>query len=281
MTRAPNALQCHRNCPWRIDLADQIDIADVDTKFQRRGCDQHANLAVLQFAFRGQTHLAGQATVVGSDQLFADALAQSQGNAFRQPPRVDEHQRRAMLQCQRCNAVINLTPHLVAGDGTQFRRRHLNRQVELATMPNVHHRWRGPSRSCQEVRHQLNRLLRCRQPNARRTSRQQVKPLQRQRKVRTAFVVSDSVNLVDDHRAHIAQDRAALLGGEQDIERLRCGDQDMWRPLQHGAPLLREGIAGAHGSADLRHQNPALCCQSKNLAQRPFEVFLDVVSQGL
>ena len=186
-----------------------------------------------------------------------------------------------MLLRQRRDAVVDLAPHLIAGDRSKFGRRNLHREVELAAMPDIHHGRCRPVRASQKMRHQLNRLLRRRQSDARRLTSQQVKALQRQGKMRAALVVGHGVNFVHDHRLHIAQDRPALVGRKQDVERLRRGHQDVRRTLQHVAPLFRQRVAGAHGGADFRHQHSALCGQRENFAQRSFEVLLDVIAQGL
>ena len=120
MTGAAHALQRHGNRARRVDLADQIDGADIDAQLQRRRRHQQANLAVLQLALGVQAQLARQAAVMRRDQFFADALAQVQRHALGQPPRVDEDQRGAMLQRQLGEAVVDLAPHFVAGDGAKF-----------------------------------------------------------------------------------------------------------------------------------------------------------------
>ena len=56
--------------------------------------------------------------------------------------------------------------------------------------------------------------------------------------MRAALVVGDSVDLVDDHRLNMAQDGTAAIGGQQDVKRLRRGDQNVRRTLQHRAPLF-------------------------------------------
>ena len=209
MTGAADALQRHRNRARRIDLANQVDVADIDSEFQRSRRHQQANFAVLQLALGGEAQLARQAAVMRRDQFFANALAQMQRHALRQPPRVDEDQRRAMLQCQFRDAVVDLAPHLVAGDRAKLRRRDLHRQVELAAMADVDHGWGRASRAGQKMRDLLNRLLRGRQSDARRPVRQQVEALQREREVRAALVVGDGVDFVHDDGLDIAQDGAA------------------------------------------------------------------------
>jgi hypothetical protein len=54
---AAHALQSNCNRARRVDLADQIDGADVDAQFERRRRNQQANLAVLQLALGGSLSL--------------------------------------------------------------------------------------------------------------------------------------------------------------------------------------------------------------------------------
>src|SRR5215470_2689441 len=98
--------------------------------------------------------------------------------------------------------------------------------------------------------------------------------------MRATLVVGYGVNFVHDHSFYIAQDLPAALGGEQDVERLGGGDQDVRRAFEHGPALLHEGVAGADGGTDLRHEQPALAGELKNFRQRAFEIFLDVVTKG-
>ncbi len=99
--------------------------------------------------------------------------------------------------------------------------------------------------------------------------------------MRPAFVVGHGMNLVDDHCLHVAQNRAALAGSQQNVKRLRCRDQDMRRPLQHGPPLGRERVTRAHGGANLGHQQAALAGHGEDFPQRHFKILLDVVAQSL
>ena len=128
----------------------------------------------------------------------------------------------------------------------------------------------------------LNWLLRCRQPNAHRSFvTQRIQPLQRQGQMHTALVIRHGMNLVYDHGLDIAQDRAALVGSQQNVERFGSRNQNVRRPLQHGPPLVRERVAGADRRANFRHQQPALPRQSEDLSQRHFKILLDVVAQRL
>ena len=74
---------------------------------------------------------------MGGDLVFAEALAKMHGDAFSQCARVDEHQRGAVLQCEFGEAVVDLAPHFVGGDGTQFGARDFDGEIELAAMADV------------------------------------------------------------------------------------------------------------------------------------------------
>ena len=77
-----------------------------------------------------------------------------------------------------------------------------------------------------------------------------------QQQMRAALVAGDGVDFVDDYGLDIAQDcLRLLLGGEQDVQRLGCRYQDVRRTAQHALAIERQGVAGAHGGANLRHQD--------------------------
>ncbi len=97
VTGAAHALQCDSDGARRVDLADEVDGANVDAKLKRCGCDQQANLAVLELALGVEAQLAREAAVMGGDLVFSDALAKMHGDAFSQCARVDKHQGGAML----------------------------------------------------------------------------------------------------------------------------------------------------------------------------------------
>ena len=97
----------------------------------------------------------------------------------------------------------------------------------------------------------------------------------------TALVVGHGVDFIHDNRFDVAQDGAASLGREQDVERFGRGDENMRRPHQHIPPFVHQGVAGAHTHANFGHQQAALGSFAKNFAQRDFEIFLDIVAQRL
>ncbi len=59
--------------------------------------------------------------------VLAQPLGQMMRDALGQPARVDEDQRGAMLADQLGDAVVDLVPHLVAGDRRPVRRAELRR----------------------------------------------------------------------------------------------------------------------------------------------------------
>ena len=99
--------------------------------------------------------------------------------------------------------------------------------------------------------------------------------------MRATLVVGHRMDFVDDHGLDIAQNRPALIRSKQNVERLRRGHQNVRRPLQHGAPLVHQRVAGAHRSANFRHEQAALARHGKDFPQRHFQIFLDVVAQRL
>jgi hypothetical protein len=68
--------------------------------------------------------------------------------------------------------------------------------------------------------------------------------------VRAALVVGDGVDLVDDDGADVAEVLARFGRGEQEVEGLGRGDEDVGRVAQHARALAGEGVAGADAGAD-------------------------------
>ncbi len=71
-----------------------------------------------------------------------------------------------------------------------------------------------------------------------------------------------------------------LAGGEEDVEGLGRGDEDVRRVAEHGGTLFGESVAGADGGADLGGEVAALQGELLDLGQGGVEVFLDVVGEG-
>ena len=78
-----------------------------------------------------------------------------------------------------------------------------------------------------------------------------VEAFEREGEVGAALVVGDGVDLVDDDGADAGEVLAGLAGGEQDVEGLGRGDEDVGRMLEHRRAVFGERVAGADAGADL------------------------------
>ena len=95
-----------------------------------------------------------------------------------------------------------------------------------------------------------------------------------------ALVISYCMDFIYDNGFHIPQNRAAALGREQDVKRLRRGYENMRRPLEHRTPLVHERVAGTNRSANLRHKQPALAGHLQDFPERPLKVLVNIVSES-
>ena len=82
----------------RAELAHELDVADVDAELERCRRDERLELAVLQPLLGRQPPLLRHAAVVRHHVLGAQQLGQVPRHALGHPPRVDEHERGAMLR---------------------------------------------------------------------------------------------------------------------------------------------------------------------------------------
>ncbi len=95
-----------------------------------------------------------------------------------------------------------------------------------------------------------------------------VETLEREGEVGAAFVVGYGVDFVDDDGADAAEVFPALAGGEEDVEGLGCGDEDVRWIAEHGGTLFGESVAGADCGADLGTEVAALHGELLDLGQR-------------
>ena len=99
--------------------------------------------------------------------------------------------------------------------------------------------------------------------------------------VAAALVAHEGVQLIDDDGAHVAEQRAAALGREHQVERLRRRDEDVRRVAEDGRACGLRGVAGAQRGADLRRRDAHLARDVADASERRFEVALDVAAQRL
>ena len=288
MARAAHPLQQHPDGAGRPNLANEVDHANVDTQLQRRRGHADFHLPGFQLLLGGQPGRAGEAAVVGDHQLLTQAFRKLMRDPLYQPPRVHEHQGRAVLHRQPGHGVQRLPPNLVAGDGAQFLLRKLQGQVDFPRMAGVHDGAVGHAAGAdavaahQETPDLLDGALRGREPDSHhRLLGEGAQPFHRQRQVGAAFVVGNGVNFVENEGMHPAEALAPAPGSEQDVERLRRGDEDVGRALGHALPLGSGGVASAHGGADFGQGRALARRQRGYLLQGGCQVLLDVVGEGL
>ena len=94
-----------------------------------------------------------------------------------------------------------------------------------------------------------------------------------------AFVIGNGMDLVDDDGLDRAKVLPALGCSQQDVERLRRSDEDVWRPFEHGPALCGQGIAGAHRGTDGWAQVAACQGQFLDLPQWHLQVLLHIVAE--
>ena len=82
MAGAADALQQRGDAVRRADLADEIDVADVDAELERRRGDERLQLPGLQPRLGVEPLLLRQAAVMRGDGVLAEALAQMPRDAL-------------------------------------------------------------------------------------------------------------------------------------------------------------------------------------------------------
>jgi len=279
---APHALQQRRDAVRRGDLADEIDVADVDPELEGGGRDQHPQPALAQLRLRVQAHLLGEAAVVGGDVRGAEPLRELVRHALGKPPRVDENQRGPVRLDQPDQASVGLLPHF--GRHHRFERRpgHLDAKIDVAPVAVIHDGASGIPRTDEEARDFLDRLLRRRKPDALQAPAAHViEPLERQREMRAAARFDHRVDLVDDDRARASQHLARALRGEEEIQRLGRRYQDVRGRAQHRRALGLRRIAASHRGGDVHGRVSRFFGNAPHLAARRGEVLVNVRRQRL
>ena len=76
MAGAANALQKARDRAGRAELADEVDVADIDAEFERGGGDQGLELAVLEPLLGIEPLLLGEAAVMRRHVLLSEQVGE-------------------------------------------------------------------------------------------------------------------------------------------------------------------------------------------------------------
>ena len=141
----PDALQEGRDRARRAELADQVDVADVDAQLQRGGGDQRLQLAALQPLF-GVPGAAPWPGCRGARRRRPRRGVRTAARAARSAMR-RVLTNTSVVRCSRPvrRAVRKPASRLVGHHRLQRRRRHFQRQVALAGVADVDDgavRWR-------------------------------------------------------------------------------------------------------------------------------------------
>ena len=268
---ASDALHARCDRGRRLDLDDQIDRPHVDAELERARGDQRADAAGLEIVLDAQPLLASNRAVVRVRDLLLRQLVERRRDALGQAAAVHEDQRRAMLADQlkepRMDRWPDRGPAIRPGDRSraEFKRlsqsrhvlhRHLDLELEPLAVAGVDDRDRSRAvirEAAEESRDLVERPLRRGQADAlqpglplltQTREREALEALEREGEMRAALCGDHRVDLVDDHRLDILQCRAGR-GRQHQVERLRCGDEDVRRRLCEPHAVLRRRVAGA------------------------------------
>src|SRR5581483_6582635 len=137
MPRTARTLQERRDRTRRRELADEVDVADVDAELERRRGHERPQLAALQALLGREALLAREAAVVRGHGVLAEQLAQVPRRTFGHAPRIDEDERRAMLLDELGETRVYLRPGVARHHGFERRRRQLDRQIALAGIAEI------------------------------------------------------------------------------------------------------------------------------------------------
>ncbi len=134
---AADALQEGRDRTRRGNLADQVDVTDIDAEFERRGCDQRLQFAALEALLGSEALLAREAAVVRGHRVLAEQFGQMPRQPFGHTSRVDENESRAMRLDQFGKTRVDQLPDIAGHHCRQRRGRQFERKVARARVADV------------------------------------------------------------------------------------------------------------------------------------------------
>ena len=100
-----------------VDLADEVDVADVDAELKGGGGDEDFDFAGFEALLGVEAEGAGEGAVVSGDMLDAETLGELECNFFYEAAGVDEDERAAMMVGEGGELVEDFGPHGGGGDG--------------------------------------------------------------------------------------------------------------------------------------------------------------------
>ena len=181
MPRAADALQECCDGARRAELADEIDLTDVDAELEGCRGNEGSEFAALEALFRVETLFLGEAAVVRSDLVVPEAFGNVPRHAFDHPTCIGKDQRRAMCPDQLGQTVIDLLPDLGRHHGFERRGRHLDCKIARAAVTQINNAAATGQiiiasriiamRTQQQARHGVDGFLCCRKSDAQRRAR--------------------------------------------------------------------------------------------------------------
>ena len=209
------------------------------------------------------------------------------GDPLDEAPRIDKDEGRPMGLDLGDNFLVDLAPHLMGSDSAELLVGKLNSQIHVPLVTHVDDLavrlavGQDAFTANQKPRHFVDGLLCGAKTDAlQRPLGECLESFQRKRQVRPAFVLSDGMDLVHDHRLCRLEKTAATLRRKQNIKRFRSGNQDVGRRAHHGRPFARQRITRAHGHTNFRNKNTFGPRQLKNLGQGLLEILGDIVAES-
>ena len=125
-------LQEGRDVAGRAELADEVDVADVDAELERSGGDEEGEGAPLEALLRLEAPFAREAPVVRRHFLLPEPFGEGAGGALGEAPGVGEDEGRPVLPGEGRDAVVDLVPNLGRHHRLERRGRQLDGEVALA-----------------------------------------------------------------------------------------------------------------------------------------------------
>ena len=290
VTRPTHPLQEGGKAPGRTHLANQFHGPDVDAQFQGSRGHQGAKLTRAQLRLDAVSAVLGQAAVMRRHRSLSQALGQLVGKALGHAPCVDEDQGRPVIFDVLGNPIEDV-PHLrTRGHRLQILTRQLDGQIQIPPMAHVHHLAAGApvgkaavrTRPHQQPGQGFDGALGGREADPGWTLETEfIQSRETEGEMRSAFIPGHGMDFIHDHRAHTPQNTPAALGGDEQVERLRGGDQDLGRLLEHRGPSRGRGIAAPQTNPQFGDWVAASARSLSDLLQGLPQVVLDIRRQRL
>src|SRR5689334_2657290 len=150
------------------------------------------------------------------------------GHALGEAARVDEDERGAVFADEVRDTVVDLAPHFIGGDGTELVARNLDRELHGAAVADVD----DAGIIGEEGGDVLDGFDGGGQAYTLRLGEaalldESIQAGEGEGEVRSALVVGDRMDLIDDEGADLGEHLAGSSGGDQDEERFGSGNEDV------------------------------------------------------